>query len=218
MLCASSPSVSCTFARRLSSAFSAIITSSTVTAPAPRLAICVWLSRAAFSSWIARASESRAEFRPARVDRVDGDVGAIRFADRRLEHLLEVLGHDQALGEVDQRLASGQPRLRLDQREHRVERRLPLLLPLDAVGEAQAGGDDLRHLRFGVGAADRGGIRARRRSRRSAGGRFGLLGDRLGFLRDAAPRAPPGRPATPPRPRSCWSPRGSPASRDRDPA
>ena len=50
VLCASSPSVSCTFARRLSSAFSAIITSSTETAPAPRLAICFCAVRAASSS------------------------------------------------------------------------------------------------------------------------------------------------------------------------
>src|SRR5262249_52406505 len=78
------------------------------------------------------------------------------LADRRLKHLLQVLRDDEPFREVDEGLASGQRALRLDQSQQRVERRLSLLLALDARGEPQYSGGDLGDLRVRVRRANRG--------------------------------------------------------------
>ena len=114
--------------------------------------ICAWLLRARPIQHLTRLVERSAGIQPARVDRVDADVGAIGLADGRSIGLLEIRRNRQPLGEEHQRLAAGQRALRLHQRHQREQRGLSPLLESAASTMRRHAGNDLPNPRFGRSA------------------------------------------------------------------
>ena len=81
---------------------------------------------------------------PAGVDRVDAHVGAVGLRDHRAEDRVEVRGHVEPLGEIQQRLAAGEGLLALDERDQGIQRARSHLLALQRVRHAQHVGKSLR--------------------------------------------------------------------------
>ena len=114
---------------------------------------------------------------PARVDRVDADVGAVGLADGGREHVLQRGRRLDALGEEQDRLAPRERLLLLRQGEDREQRRVPLLLALQGVGEAQRVHDHIGHgdLLADVRGGDRSRPGARLRPGAGSGRRLELV-------------------------------------------
>ena len=81
-----------------------------------------------------RAVEVGGGAQPPRVDGVDAEVRAVGLADHRAVQRLQLVGDLQALGEVDDRLAPGEPLLLPRQREQAEQRAVAALAALDVLG------------------------------------------------------------------------------------
>jgi hypothetical protein len=167
------------------------MTSSLLTELAPELRIswARWLAR--FGQGAPRRRQVVLGVEPASVDGIDAHVRAVGGADGGAEDLLEVRGHLQPLGEIDEALAAGEGLMATDQGQEGIERGLSLLLALERVGEADHVGEGLGLGTARVVAPRRGGAArgAAQDGVAAALGDFGLqvrlgLGERGLFVGD----------------------------------